>query len=81
MEQQKQKDHRQRTNRFGYRVVHTTSQAMSFGKAKSSTFLESLLRAFRAAIPIVQKDRVMRHDIVAASKFLDTLEVDPKELF
>ena len=61
--------------------LYTASQAMSFGKAKSSTFLESLLRAFRAAIPIVQKDRVMRHDIVAASKFLDTLEVDPKELF
>ena len=61
--------------------LYTASQDMSFGKAKCSTFLESLLRAFRAAIPIVQKDRVMHHDIVAASKFLDTLEVDPKELF
>lgn len=61
--------------------LFTASQAMSFGKAKSSSFIESLLGAFRAEVSLVGEDRVLHDDIMKASYFIDGLEIDSKELF
>jgi len=61
--------------------LFTASQALSFGKAKSSPFLESLVSAFREEISIVEEDRVMHNDIIAASNFITSLEIDSEELF
>jgi histidine ammonia-lyase len=61
--------------------LYTASQALSFGKAKSSPFLESFVTAFREEVSIVEEDRVMHHDIIAASQFIDSLQVDSGELF
>ncbi len=61
--------------------LYTASQALSFGKAKSSPFLESFVASFREEVSIVQEDRVMHDDIIAASRFIDSLEIDSAELF
>ncbi len=61
--------------------LYTASQALSFGKRKSSPFLESFLKSFRQEVSIVTEDRVMHDDIIAASKFIDSLEIDSEELF
>tara|TARA_R110001632_G_scaffold45520_3_gene115758 strand:- start:7132 stop:8637 length:1506 start_codon:yes stop_codon:yes gene_type:complete len=61
--------------------LFTASQGLSFGKAKSSPFLESFVNSFREEVCIVEEDRVMHHDIMNASGFIDSLEVDSKELF
>ena len=61
--------------------LFTASQALSFGKAKSSPFLESLVSAFREEVSIVEEDRVMHNDMITASQFIDSLEIDSEELF
>ena len=61
--------------------LYTASQALSFGKAKSSPFLEAFVSSFRQEVTIVNEDRVMHHDIVKASQFLESLEVDADELY
>ncbi len=61
--------------------LFTASQALSFGNGKSSPFLESIITMFREEVSIVQEDRVMHFDIVNASEFIDSLEIDSLELF
>ena len=61
--------------------LFTASQALSFGKAKSSPFIESIVGLFRKEVSIVQEDRVLHFDIHKASEFISTLEIDAKELF
>ncbi len=61
--------------------LFTASQALSFGNGKSSPFLEAIVKMFRQEVSIVKEDRVMHHDIVNASKFIDSLEIDAGELF
>ena len=61
--------------------LFTASQALSFMKAKSSPFLESIIQLFRTEVTIVNEDRVLHNDIVKASGFLASLEIDSKELF
>ena len=61
--------------------LFTASQALSFGKAKSSPFIESLLSTFREEVSLVEEDRVMHDDIMKASHFIDSLEIDSGELF
>lgn len=61
--------------------LFTASQALSFGNAKSSPFLESMVTMFREEVSIVQEDRVLHYDIVNASKFIDSLVIDSMELF
>ena len=61
--------------------LFTASQALSFMKAKSSPFLESIIQLFRSEVTIVNEDRVLHNDIVKASGFLASLEIDSKELF
>ena len=61
--------------------LFTASQALSFGNGKTSPFLESIITMFRKEVTIVQEDRVMHHDIVNASQFITSLEIDSEELF
>ena len=61
--------------------LYTASQALSFGNGKTAPFLESIVGLFRQKIPIVKEDRVMHYDIVKASEFITSLEIDVKELF
>jgi histidine ammonia-lyase len=61
--------------------LFTASQGLSFGKAKSSPFLESFVNSFREEVTIVEEDRVMHHDIMNATAFIDSLEIDSEELF
>ncbi|QMU65059.1 MAG: histidine ammonia-lyase [Flavobacteriaceae bacterium] len=49
------------------------SQALSFGKAKSAPFIETVLNRFRQKVPIVKEDKVLHYDIIKSSKFIDTL--------
>ena len=59
----------------------TASQALSFGNAKSSPFIESIVGLFRKEVSIVQEDRVLHYDIHEATEFISSLEIDTKELF
>ncbi|MBL4604517.1 MAG: histidine ammonia-lyase [Flavobacteriaceae bacterium] len=61
--------------------LFTASQALSFGKTTSSPFLESFVGSFREEVTIVKEDRVMHYSIIKASEFIDSLEIDSKELF
>lgn len=61
--------------------LFTASQALHFGKAKSSPFLESFLSSFRDEVALVEEDRVMHNDMITASKFIDSLEIDAGELY
>ncbi len=61
--------------------LYTASQALSFGKANSSPFLESFVHSFRDQVSIVVEDRVMHDDIIAASNFISSLEIDTEVLF
>lgn len=61
--------------------LFTASQALSFGKGKSSPFLESFVQSFREEVPLVGEDRVLHHDMITASDFINSLEIDSEELF
>ena len=61
--------------------LFTASQGLSFGKAKSSPFIESFINSFREDVSIVEEDRVMHLDIMAASKYISSLDIDSEELF
>ena len=61
--------------------LFTASQALSFGNAKSSPFLESIIQLFREEVTIVKEDRVLHYDIVNASEFISSLDIDSVELF
>ena len=61
--------------------LFTASQGLSFGKLKSSAFIESFINSFRKEVAIVTEDRVMFDAIKNASHFINTLEIDADELF
>tara|TARA_R110001592_G_scaffold95401_3_gene274904 strand:+ start:5702 stop:7210 length:1509 start_codon:yes stop_codon:yes gene_type:complete len=61
--------------------LFTASQALSFANGKSSPFLESIVGLFRKEVTIVEEDRVLHYDIVNASNFITSLEIDGLELF
>lgn len=61
--------------------LFTASQGLSFGKLKSSPFLESFVNSFRNDVAIVIEDRVMFDDIKNASNFINEMEIDANELF
>lgn len=61
--------------------LFTASQALSFGNGKSSPFIESIISLFRKEVSIVEEDRVLHIDILNASNFIASLEVDSTELF
>ena len=61
--------------------LFTASQALSFANGNSSSFLEGIVGSFRQEVSIVEEDRVLHHDIVKASNFITSLEIDSLELF
>jgi histidine ammonia-lyase len=61
--------------------LFTASQALSFANGKSSSFLESIVGSFRQEVTIVEEDRVMHTDIMNATDFITSLEIDSLELF
>ena len=61
--------------------LFTASQALYFGNSKSSPFLENILSLFRKDVAIVEEDRVLHNDIIKATNFIASLEVDNEELF
>jgi len=61
--------------------LFTASQALSFANGKSSPFLESMVGLFRQEVTIVEEDRILHYDIVNASDFITSLEIDSLELF
>jgi histidine ammonia-lyase len=61
--------------------LFTASQALSFAKGKTSPFLESIVGLFRQEVTIVEEDRVLHYDIINASNFITSLEIDSLELF
>ena len=61
--------------------LFTASQGLSFGKLKSSPFLESFINAFRKEVAIVLEDRVMFDDIKNASNFINAMDIDADELY
>ncbi|PQB07525.1 histidine ammonia-lyase [Polaribacter filamentus] len=61
--------------------LFTASQALSFANGKTSPFLESIVGLFRQEVTIVEEDRVLHYDIVNASNFITSLEIDSLELF
>ncbi len=61
--------------------LFTASQALNFGNAKSSPFLESIISLFRKEVTIVEEDRVLHDDIMNASAFITSLEIDSLDLF
>jgi histidine ammonia-lyase len=61
--------------------LFTASQALSFGKGKTSPFLESIISLFRQEVTIVKEDRVLHYDIVNASEFISSLDIDNLELY
>ena len=61
--------------------LFTASQALSFGSAKSSPFIENIIGLFRNDVTIVEEDRVMHTDIINATDFIASLDVDSGELF
>lgn len=61
--------------------LFTASQALSFGDAKSSPFLESFVGLFRNEVAIVEEDRVMHNDIKNANNFLSGFVIEKEELF
>ena len=61
--------------------LFTGSQALSFGNGKSSPFIESIVGLLRQDVTIVEEDRVLHNDIVKASDFINSLDIDSVELF
>lgn len=61
--------------------LFTASQALSFGKQKSSPFLEAFVTSFRQEVSLVKEDRVMHDDIEKVLHFINSLEIDAGELY
>lgn len=61
--------------------LFTASQGLSFGKTKSSPFIESFIESFRKEVVVVKEDRVLYQDINRASNFITYLDIDTEELF
>ena len=49
------------------------SQAIDFREAKSSPFIESLLRNFRQEVSFVENDRLIHSDIVSSINFIKNI--------
>lgn len=58
------------------------SQALHFRKpAKTSTFLLSLLKAYRNEVSFIKEDKFLHEDIMASISFLQTVNIDNEVLF
>lgn len=62
--------------------LFNASQALFFRvPLKSSEFIESLLKMYRQDVSFVTDDRVLHDDIKASIHFIQSLDIDCKELF
>ncbi|GAA4899499.1 histidine ammonia-lyase [Flaviramulus aquimarinus] len=62
--------------------LFNASQALFFRvPKKSSAFIESILSLYRQDVPFVEDDRVMHDDIQASIDFIESLDVDSRELY
>jgi histidine ammonia-lyase len=58
------------------------AQALEFRRPlKSSPFLESLVQMYRTEVSFMEEDKVLHDEIVKTIHFIQTLEIDSKELF
>ena len=59
-----------------------SSQALYFRKPlKTSTFLESFLKAFREDVPFISNDKVLHDDMLKSNQFLEMIGIDSEDLF
>ncbi len=57
-------------------------QALEFRRPlKTSPFLESLVKMYRTEVLFIEEDKVLHDEIVKTIHFIQTLEIDSKELF
>jgi len=57
-------------------------QALEFRRPlKTSPFLESLVQMYRTEVLFIEEDKVLRDEIVKTIHFIQTLEIDSKELY
>jgi len=57
-------------------------QALEFRRPlKTSPFLESLVQMYRTEVSFIEEDKVLHDEIVKTIHFIETLEIDSKELF
>ena len=57
-------------------------QALEFRRPlKTSPFLESLVQMYRTEVLFIEEDKVLHDEIVKTIHFIQTLEIDSKELF
>jgi histidine ammonia-lyase len=57
-------------------------QAIEFRKPlKTSPFLESLVKLYRTEVSFMEEDKVLHDEIVKTIHFIQTLEIDSKELY
>lgn len=56
--------------------LFNASQALSFRKQKSSTFIEKLIADYRKIVPVVKEDCLMHDEIQKSIKFIKTYELD-----
>ena len=62
--------------------LFNASQALFFREPlKSSNFIESVLKIYRQEVSFVTDDRVLHNDIKASVDFVQSLDIDCKELF
>ncbi len=54
----------------------TASQALDFRKHKTSSFLQSLIKAYRSQVPFIEEDRILQKDIAKSVEFIDQLNFD-----
>ena len=58
------------------------AQALEFRRPlKTSPFLESLVQMYRTEVSFMEEDKVLHDEIVKTIHFIQTLEIDSKELF
>lgn len=52
------------------------AQALHFSNLNTSPFLDAIWRSFREEVPMMENDRILHDDMVAARTFLAHLEID-----
>ncbi len=58
------------------------SQALAFRTPlKSSDFIEQFLESYRVEVPFIKEDVILHYNIKASIGFINSLEIDSKELF
>ena len=54
----------------------TAAQALDFRTAKTSTFLQSFVKAYREAVPFIKEDRILQKDIAKSISFIEHTQLE-----